>query len=96
MNLDEAHKFTKAYAAQIVQRIGLGDKLALRVFTTCGEFIKDQRNVLKQTEFIKVAEEYSRRNLTITEHADLDRLFGGQEGYKEERKIIVPVGTKTP
>lgn len=80
MNLQEAHAFTKSYAEQIWHRAHLNDSLALRVIATCDAFIKDQNNVAKQKEFIHVVEEYSLRNLTLVEHQDLDRKFGGMDG----------------
>lgn len=94
MNLMEAHAYTKAYSAQIWHRAQLNDALAQRVIAISNTFIADQANVLKQAEFVHVVEEYSLRNLTLTEHQDIDRKFGGMDAHQEEKRIIVPVSDR--
>lgn len=57
----------------------LGDKLALRLVTAYQALYVDQLNPEKQSEWLKICDDYCRRDLTLTTRVILQDRFGHKE-----------------
>lgn len=71
---------TKMYVIEQGPKIGYlakqGDKLALRLVKAHWDHIHDKLNPKLQTDFMKVADDYMRRDLTLTTRVILQNRFG--------------------
>ena len=61
---------------KIYRLADLGDKLARKLVTAYHDLYANQLNPRLQTEWQKIADDYCRRDLTITTRAQLQERFG--------------------
>ena len=83
MTFQETMEWQRVNAHHISRLSGLGDKLAARLIVAYRELFRDQMNPVKQSEWMKVADDYARRDLIITERRLLQDRFA--------HKIDVPL-----
>ena len=83
MTFQETLDWQRCQSAHINRLANLGDRLAMKLITAYRELFADQMNPVKQNEWLKIADDYCRRDLT-----DVTRqLLQDQLGHKEPKQL---------
>ncbi len=86
MTLQEALEYQRTQSHHIKRLADLGDRLAMKLITAYRELYSDQLNPIKQNEWMKIIDDYCRRDLTIVTRTLLqDRL--GHKVPKSLRRL---------
>ena len=81
--MPETLEWLRVNSSHIDRLAKLGDALALKLIWSYRELYADRLNPYKQSEFLKITDDYCRRDLTITSRAQLADKYG--------HKIIKPL-----
>jgi hypothetical protein len=76
MTFLETMQWQRDNAPHIKRLADLGDKLAIKLIESYRESYRDQLNIFKQSEWMKVADEFCRRDLTIATREILQDRYG--------------------
>lgn len=76
MTFRETQEWQYCNAPKINRLAKFGDKLAKRLITAYRVLYADRLNPFKQQEWMKICDDYCRRDLTITTRAQLAERFG--------------------
>lgn len=76
MNFHDTLEWQRVQADKISRLAKLGDKLAARLIVAYRELYADRLNPVKQAEWMKVCDDYCRRDLTIVTRVILQDRFG--------------------
>lgn len=79
MDFNSTMEWQRVNSEKINRLARLGDKLALRLITAYRELYVDQLNPIKQTEWMKVCDDYCRRDLTLVTRVILQDRYGHKE-----------------
>ena len=76
MTFQDTMAWQRVQSDKINRLARLGDKLALRLIEAYRELYADQMNPLKQSEWMKICDDYCRRDLTIVTRVLLQDRYG--------------------
>jgi hypothetical protein len=76
MTFNETMEWQRIQSDKIKRLAKFGDKLAKRLIDSYRILYADRLNPLKQQEWMKICDDYCRRDLTITTRALLGERFG--------------------
>jgi hypothetical protein len=76
MTFGETLEWQRVNSVHIKRLADLGDRLAMKLITAYRELYADQLNPIKQNEWMKIADDYCRRDLTIVTRVLLQDRFG--------------------
>ena len=76
MTFQETMLWQRTQAEKIQRLATLGDKLAARLIVAYRELYVDRTNPFKQAEWMAVADDYCRRDLTLVTRVLLQDRFG--------------------
>lgn len=76
MTFNETLEWQRVQSDRIKRLAKFGDKLAKRLIDAYRILYADRLNPLKQQEWLKICDDYCRRDLTITTRALLAERFG--------------------
>ena len=76
MTFGETLEWQRYNSEEITRLARLGDKLALRLIAAYRDLYVDRLNPFKQSEWMKVADDYCRRDLTPVTRVLLQDRFG--------------------
>lgn len=86
MTFQETMEWQRTQAHHIKRLADLGDRLAMKLITAYRELYADRMNTLLQAEWMKIADDYCRRDLTdVTRVLLQDRL--GHKPPKQLRRL---------
>ena len=76
MTFQETLEWQRVQSPKINRLAKLGDKLALKLITAYHELYRDRLNPFKQAEWMKICDDYCRRDLTLVTRVILQDRFG--------------------
>ncbi len=76
MTFQETMAWQRIQSEKIKRLAKFGDKLAKRLITAYTVLYADRTNLFKQREWMKICDDYCRRDLTITTRKQLAERFG--------------------
>jgi hypothetical protein len=83
MTFQDTLAWQRTQASHINRLANLGDRLAMKLITAYRELHADQLNPVKQNEWMKIADDYCRRDLTIVTR----KLLQDRLGHKPPREL---------
>lgn len=86
MTFAETMEWQRCNSEKISRLAHLGDKLAMRLITAYRELYADRLNPWKQQEWMKVCDDYCRRDLTLVTRVILQDKFG-HKAPKQLRRL---------
>jgi hypothetical protein len=85
MTFQETMEWQRTQSLKISRLARLGDKLAGRLIAAYRDLYDDQLNPFKQQEWMKVCDDYCRRDLTLVTRVLLQDKFGHKLPYQLRR-----------
>lgn len=79
MTFQETLEWQRVNSHHINRLANLGDALAAKLIAAYRDLYNNKLDPAKQTEWMRVCDEYARRDLTITERDELLEHFGHKE-----------------
>jgi hypothetical protein len=79
MDFQMTMEWQRVNSEKIGRLAKLGDKLAIRLITAYRELYADQLNPFKQSEWMKICDDYCRRDLTVVTRVILQDRYGHKE-----------------
>lgn len=76
MTFQQTMQWQRTQSHHINRLAKLGDALAIKLITAYRALYADQLNPIKQNEWMKICDDYCRRDLTITTRVILQDRFG--------------------
>jgi hypothetical protein len=86
MDFQSTLEWQRVNADKISRLAKFGDKLAARLIVAYRELYADQLNPLKQSEWMKICDDYCRRDLTIVTRVLLQDRYG-HKAPKQLRRL---------
>lgn len=83
MTFQETIDWQRTQAHHIKRLADLGDRLAMKLITAYRNLYDDRLNPVKQLEWLKIADDYCRRDLTMVTRV----LLGDRYGHKEPKQL---------
>jgi hypothetical protein len=85
MTFQETMEWQRTQSLKISRLARLGDKLAGRLIAAYRDLYDDQLNPFKQQEWMKVCDDYCRRDLTLVTRVLLQDKFGHKLPFQLRR-----------
>jgi len=76
MTFQETMDWQRVNSVHIKRLADLGDRLAMKLILAYRELFVDQLNLVKQNEWLKICDDFCRRDLTITTRTLLQEKYG--------------------